>query len=88
MFPFAVLAAAVAVVALKTRVLPAWIGWTGAVTAPTLLGDAMFFFADYILAFVLFMLWVILLSAVLTLRAGRERRKTAGAEPARPAPAS
>ncbi len=87
MFPFAVLAAAVAVVTLKTRVLPAWIGWMGAATAPALLINAMFFFADFILAFVLFMLWVILLSAVLTLRAGRDRAKMAGAKPAPPEPA-
>lgn len=83
MFPFAVLAAAVAIVTLKTRVLPAWIGWMGAVTAPALLVNAMFFFAENIMAFLLFMLWVILLSAVLTLRGRASVASTATPEPAR-----
>ncbi len=53
-------------------------------TAPALLVDASFFFADFILAFVLFMLWMILLSAVLTWRAGRMSVETpASPEPAR-----
>ncbi|MGH3088022.1 MAG: hypothetical protein ACRDSJ_11975 [Rubrobacteraceae bacterium] len=73
MFPFAVLTATVAVVVLKTRVLPAWLGWMGAAAAPALLVNAMFFFAEFILAFLLFMLWVILTSAVLTWRAGAPR---------------
>lgn len=73
MFPFAVVAAAVAIVTLKTRILPAWIGWMGAVTVPALLVNAMFFFAESITAFLLFLLWVILVSAVLTWRAGASR---------------
>lgn len=73
MFPFAVLAGAAAILTLKTRVLPAWIGWMGAVTAPALLINASFFHTDFILAFVLFVLWVILISAVLTWRAGAPR---------------
>jgi hypothetical protein len=86
MFPFAVLAAAVALVTLRTRVLPAWVGWMGAVTVPALLANAMFFFAENIMAFLLFLLWVILLSAVLTWRAGSASVKTSrsvGPEPAR-----
>jgi hypothetical protein len=84
MFPFAVLAVAVAAVALRTRVLPAWIGWMAVVTAPALLVNAMFFFAESITAFLLFMLWMILLSAVLTWRAGRVNVKTPmSPEPAR-----
>jgi hypothetical protein len=84
MFPYAVLAVAVFTVTLRTQVLPAWIGWIGAVTAPALLVNAMFFFAENIMAFLLFMLWVILLSAVLTWRAGRINVETSvGPEPAR-----
>lgn len=84
MFPYAVLAVAVFTVTLRTRVLPAWIGWMGAVTAPALLANAMFFLAENIMAFLLFMLWVILLSAVLIWRAGRINVETSvGPEPAR-----
>ena len=86
MFPFAVLAAAVSMVTLKTRVLPAWIGWIGAVTVPALLVNAMFFYAEFIPAFLLFLLWVILLSAVLTWRAGSAHVETSTSispEPAR-----
>jgi hypothetical protein len=84
MFPYAVLAVAVFTVTLRTRVLPAWIGWMGAVTAPALLVNAMFFFAENIMAFLLFMLWVILLSGVLTWRAGSINVETSvGPEPAR-----
>ncbi len=83
MFPFAVLVSTVAVVTLKTRTLPAWIGWLGAVTAPALLVNAMFFFAEFIPAFLLFMLWVILTSAVLTWRARRVSMDTS----VRPEPA-
>lgn len=84
MFPYAVLAAAVALVTLKTRFLPAWIGWMGVVTAPALLINASFFAAEFILAFLLFVLWVILLSAVLTLRAGRINvESSVSPEPAR-----
>lgn len=71
MFPFAVLTAAVSIVALKVHVLPAWIGWLGAVTAPALLVNASFFSAEFILAFAFFVLWVILLSTILTWRAGK-----------------
>ncbi|MDQ3250789.1 MAG: DUF4386 family protein [Actinomycetota bacterium] len=84
MFPYAVLAVAVFTLTLRTRVLPVWIGWMGAVTAPALLVNAMFFLAENIMAFLLFMLWVILLSAVLTWRAGRINVETSvGPEPAR-----
>lgn len=86
MFPFAVLAAAVAILTLKTRALPAWIGWIGTVTVPALLVNAMFFYAEFIPAFLLFLLWVILLSAVLTWRAGSAHVETSASispEPAR-----
>ena len=85
-FPFAVLAAAVATVTLQTRVLPAWIGWMGVVTVPALLVNAMFFFAESITAFLIYLLWLILLSAVLTWRAGKvnvERSIPISHEPAR-----
>ncbi len=88
MLPLGVLVGAATVVILKTRVLPAWIGWLGVVTAPALLVNGTFFEAEFGPAFPLFALWTVLTSAVLTLRAGREEAKTAGAKPARPEPAS
>jgi hypothetical protein len=83
MLPLGVLVAAVAILALKTRVLPLWLGLMSAVTAPALLVNGTFFEAEFVPAFLLFALWMVLTSVVLTLRAGRvdaeaaSRRETA-----------
>ena len=71
LLPLGVLVAAVAIVALKTRILPAWIGWASAMTAIALLVNGMFLDSNFVPAFPLFLLWTILLSAVLTWSAGR-----------------
>lgn len=76
MLPFGVMVAAVAIVTLKTRVLPVWLGLIGAVTAPALVVNGAFFDAEFIPAFLLFLLWTVLTSVVLTWRAGRAREKT------------
>jgi hypothetical protein len=68
MLPLGVLMAAVAVIALKTRVLPRWLGWLAAVTAPLLLVNGMFLDAEFGPAFLLFLLWTLLASVVLTIR--------------------
>jgi hypothetical protein len=68
MLPLGVLMAAVAVIALKTRVLPLWLGWLAAVTAPLLLVNGMFLDAEFGPAFLLFLLWTLLASVVLTVR--------------------
>jgi hypothetical protein len=68
MLPLSVLMAAVAVIALKTRVLPRWLGWLAAVTAPLLLVNGMFLDAEFGPAFLLFLLWTLLASVVLTVR--------------------
>jgi len=84
MLPLGVLVAAVAILVLKTRVLPAWLGWASAVTAPVLLVNGTFFEAEFVPAFLLFALWMVLMSVVLTLRTGRIDLETAtGPEPAR-----
>jgi hypothetical protein len=84
MLPLGVLVAAVAILALKTRVLPTWLGWISAATAPVLLVNGTFFEAEFVPAFLLFALWMVLTSAVLTLRAGRVNVETSiGPEPAR-----
>jgi hypothetical protein len=68
MLPLGVLMAAVAVVALKTGVLPRWLGLLAAVTAPLLLVNGMFLDAEFGPAFLLFLLWTLLASVVLTVR--------------------
>lgn len=68
MLPLGVLMAAVALISLKTRVLPLWLGWLAAVTAPLLLVNGMFLDAEFGPAFLLFLLWTLLASVVLTLR--------------------
>jgi hypothetical protein len=68
MLPLGVLMAAVALISLKTRVLPVWLGWLAAVTAPLLLVNGMFLDADFGPAFLLFLLWTLLASVVLTVR--------------------
>ena len=68
MLPLGVLMAAVAVIALKTRVLPRWLGWLAAVTAPLLLVNGMFLDAEFGPAILLFLLWTLLASVVLTVR--------------------
>lgn len=71
MLPLGVMMAAVAIVALKTRALPLWLGLLAVITAPACLVNGLFFDADFGLAFLLFLLWVALSSVVLTWRAGR-----------------
>lgn len=71
MLPLGVLVAAVAILALKTRVLPMWLGWMSAVTAPALLVNGVFLEAEFVPAFLLFALWMVITSVVLTLHAGR-----------------
>jgi len=75
MLPLGVMMAAIAVVALKTRVLPIWLGILAALTAPACLVNGMFLDAEFGPAFLLFLLWVTLASIVLTLRAGRTGAK-------------
>ena len=68
MLPLSVLMAAVALIALKTGVLPRTLGWLAAVTAPLLLVNGMFLEAEFGPAFLLFLLWTLLASVVLTVR--------------------
>ena len=71
MLPLGVMMATVAVVILKTRVLPLWLGLLAAITALACLVNGMFLDAEFGPAFLLFLLWVTIASIVLTLRAGR-----------------
>jgi hypothetical protein len=83
MLPLSVLMAAAAVVIVRTRVLPRWLGWLAAVTAPLLLVNGMFLDAEFGPAFLLFLLWVLLTSVVLTVRPGHVE---SGREPVQPFP--
>ncbi len=71
MLPIGVMMAATAIVILKSRVLPVWLGLLAAVTAPACWVNGMFLDAEFGPAFLLFLLWVIIASIVMTLRAGR-----------------
>lgn len=83
MLPLGVMLGAVAIVALKTRVLPLWLGLLAAITAPACLVNGMFLDAEFGPAFLLFMLWVALASVVLTLRGRASVAPTATPEAAR-----
>jgi len=83
MLPVGVMMAAVAIVILKTRVLPLWLGLLAAITAPACLVNGMFFDADFGPAFLLFLLWIALSSVVLTLRGRASVASTVTPEPAR-----
>ncbi len=77
MLPLGVMMAAVAVLIIKTRVLPLWLGLLAALTAPACLVNGTFLDAEFGPAFLLFLLWVMLASIVLTLQAGGETVKAA-----------
>ncbi len=83
MLPVGVMMAAVAIVILKTRVLPLWLGLLAAITAPACLVNGMFFDADFGPAFLLFLLWIAFSSVVLTLRGRASVASTVTPEPAR-----
>jgi hypothetical protein len=87
MLPLGVMMAAVATVALKTRVLPLWLGLLSAITAPACLVNGMFLDTEFGPAFLLVLLWVTLASIVLTLRGGRATvEAAASSRAARPVP--
>ncbi len=73
LLPLGVLVAAGSAVVLKTGILPTWIGWAGAVTACALLVNSAFLDAEFGPAFLLFLLWTVLTSAIMTRRAGAAR---------------
>lgn len=83
MLPLSVMLAAVAIVALKTRVLPLWLSLLAAITAPACLVNGMFLDAEFGPAFLLVLLWIALASVVLTLRGRASVASTATPEPTR-----
>ena len=69
MYPLALLFAAVAIIALRTRVLSRWLGYGAAVTAAALAINAGFINATTVPAFLLFAIWTLSASAVLFVKA-------------------
>jgi len=68
LYPLAVCCAAVAVIALRERVLPRWLGAFAAVTALALAVNAAFVYASFVPALLLFLLWTLVTSIVLLRR--------------------
>jgi hypothetical protein len=72
LYPLAICCAAVAVIALRQRVFPRWLGIFAAVTAVALAVNAGFVYASFVPALLLFLLWTLVTSIVLF-------RRTSGA---------
>jgi hypothetical protein len=74
-YPLVVLLGAAAIVAIRYGVLPRWLGWTAAVLAIALIAGAtvgvIAGVEDAGLPFMLFLLWIVLTSIVLTRRVGQ-----------------
>jgi len=68
LYPLAVCCGAVAVIALRERVLPRWLGVFTAVTAVALAVNAGFVFASFVPALLLFLLWTLVTSIALLRR--------------------
>ena len=73
--PLGVMVAATSALIIRTGALPVWLGWAGAVTACALLVNSAFLNAEFGPAFILFLLWTVLTSAIMTRRAGAVRQK-------------
>jgi hypothetical protein len=82
MLPLGVMAAAAAILTLTTGVLPRWLGWLAAAAAPALIVNGLFFHQQNGPAFLLFALWLVATSVVLTLRAGRRPAAATQTQPA------
>ena len=84
MYPLALLFAAVAIIALRTRVLSRWLGYGAALTAAALAVNAVFINTTIVPAFLLFAVWTLAASVVLFVKA---RSATVRITPS-PAPAA
>jgi hypothetical protein len=68
LYPLAIYAAAVAVIVLRERALPRWIGIFAALTAAALVINGGFVFAGFVPALLLFLLWTLVTGVVLLRR--------------------
>ena len=71
MLPLGIMMSAVALITLHSGGLPKPLGWLAAITAPLLLINGMFLDAEFGPAFLLFLLWTLITSVVLTVRPSR-----------------
>jgi hypothetical protein len=72
LYPLAVFCGATAIVALRTGVLPRWLGAAAAVTAPALVVNGAFFTASFVPALLLFLVWTLAASVYLVRRDSRQ----------------
>lgn len=70
LYPLAIFCTATALLALRTRALPRWLGAGAAFTAAALAVNGVFLRADFVPGFLLFIVWTLLVSIHLMRRAG------------------
>ena len=80
LYPLAVFCAATAIIALRSGVLPRWLGVGAALTAAALAINGGFFNSTIVPALLLFALWTLLTSVHLVRRASREYAPVGHAE--------
>jgi hypothetical protein len=85
--PLGLCLGAVAAIVLRSRVLPAWLGWMAAASSPLLVANGLAGNSDQGPAFVLFLLWT-LVTAVVLLRAAMTGEQVLPARPLRRAQAT
>jgi hypothetical protein len=72
LYPLAVFCASTAIVALRTKVLPRWLGAGAAITAAALAVNGGFLEASFVPALLLFLVWTLASSIYLLRRSSRE----------------
>jgi len=78
LYPLALFCAATAIVALRTRVLPRWLGAGATVTATALVVNGGFFEASSVPALLLFLIWTFAASAYLVRNSFHEPTRVSG----------
>lgn len=65
MIPMGFALAAVAAIVLRSKILPAWLGWSAAAIAPLLVANGFDLGSEFGPAFILFLLWTLVTAIVL-----------------------
>jgi hypothetical protein len=82
LYPLALFCVATAIVVLRTRALPRWLGAAAAMTAAALVVNGCFFDASSVPALLLFLLWTLIASVYLVRRNSHEPTRISGEAPA------